>query len=89
MKIVFVHFPMTVKVQGKKVVVENFVGERKPRTTNIVGETKVTIKGDDITIEGTDLNEVSQTAANIQTATKIRNKDLRKFLDGIYVYSKE
>jgi large subunit ribosomal protein L6 len=89
MKIVFVHFPMTVKVQGKKIIIENFVGERKPRTTDIVGETKVTIKGDDITIEGTDLNEVSQTAANIQTATKIRNKDLRKFLDGIYVYSKE
>jgi large subunit ribosomal protein L6 len=89
MKIVFVHFPMTVKVQGKKIIIENFVGERKPRTTDIVGETKVTIKGDDITIEGTDLSEVSQTAANIQTATKIRNKDLRKFLDGIYVYSKE
>jgi large subunit ribosomal protein L6 len=89
MKIVFVHFPMTVKVQGKKIIIENFVGERKPRTTDIVGETKVTIKGDDITIEGTDLSEVSQTAANIQIATKIRNKDLRKFLDGIYVYSKE
>jgi len=89
MKIVFVHFPMTVKVQGKKIIIENFVGERKPRTTNIVGNAKVTVKGDDITIEGTDLGDVSQTASNIQTTTKIRNKDLRKFLDGIYVYSKE
>jgi large subunit ribosomal protein L6 len=89
MKIVFVHFPMTVRVQGKKIVIENFVGERKPRITNIAGDARVTVKGDDITIEGTDLGDVSQTASNIQTATKIRNKDLRKFLDGIYVYSKE
>ena len=40
-------------------------------------------------MEGVDIEEVSQTAANIQQACKIRKKDLRKFLDGIYVYSKE
>ncbi len=49
----------------------------------------MTIKQDDVIIEGIDIDEVSQTAANIQTRAKIRNKDLRKFLDGIYVYSKE
>jgi ribosomal protein L6P/L9E len=32
---------------------------------------------------------VGQTAANIQESAKIRNKDLRKFLDGLYVYKKE
>jgi large subunit ribosomal protein L6 len=42
-----------------------------------------------VVVEGIDLDEVAQTAANIQQATKIRRKDLRKFLDGIYVYSKE
>ena len=89
MKIVFVHFPMAVKVVGKEVHIENFVGERKSRVANILGETKVTIKQDDVIIEGIDLDDVSQTAANIQTKVKIRNKDLRKFLDGIYVYSKE
>ncbi|MFQ6053494.1 MAG: 50S ribosomal protein L6, partial [Candidatus Bathyarchaeia archaeon] len=46
-------------------------------------------QGDDIIIEGIDIEEVGQTAANIQRATKIRRKDLRKFLDGIYVYNKE
>ncbi len=89
MKIVFVHFPTAVKVVGKQVHIENFVGERKARIADIIGDTKVTIKQDDVFIEGIDIDEVSQTAANIQTRAKIRNKDLRKFLDGIYVYSRE
>lgn len=89
MKIVFVHFPTGVKVVGKEVHIENFVGERKARIADILGDTKVTIKADDVIIEGIDIDEVSQTAANIQTRAKVHNKDLRKFLDGIYVYSRE
>jgi large subunit ribosomal protein L6 len=89
MKIVFVHFPTGVKIVGDEVHIENFVGERKPRVAKILGDTKVTIKQDDVVIEGIDIDDVSQTAANIQNRAKIRNKDLRKFLDGIYVYSKE
>ena len=89
MKIVFVHFPTSVKVVGKEVHIENFVGERKARIANILGDTKVTIKQDDVILEGIDIDDVSQTAANIQTRAKIRKKDLRKFLDGVYVYSKE
>jgi large subunit ribosomal protein L6 len=89
MKIVFVHFPTSVKVVGKEVYIENFVGERKARIANILGDTKVTIKQDDVILEGIDIDDVSQTAANIQTRAKIRKKDLRKFLDGVYVYSKE
>jgi large subunit ribosomal protein L6 len=89
MKIVFVHFPTAVKVVGKTVTIENFVGERKARIADIIGDTKITIKQDDIILEGIDIEEVSQTAANIQSRAKVHNKDLRKFLDGIYVYSRE
>jgi large subunit ribosomal protein L6 len=89
MKIVYVHFPTSVKVVGNEVHIENFVGERKARIADILGDTKVTIKQDDVILEGIDIDEVSQTAANIQTRAKVHNKDLRKFLDGIYVYSKE
>jgi large subunit ribosomal protein L6 len=89
MKIVFVHFPTAVKVVGKEVHIENFLGERKARIADILGETKITIKQDDIVLEGIDIDDVSQTAANIQTRGKVRKKDLRKFLDGIYVYSRE
>ena len=86
MKIVFSHFPITVKIQGKNFTINNFTGERSPRNAKIMGNTTVLIKGDDIIIQGIDLEDVSQTAANIQNSTKIRNKDPRVFLDGIYVY---
>ena len=89
LKIVFVHFPMTIKIERKKVVIQNFIGERNAREASIMGNAKVSIKGEDITVEGIDIEEVAQTAANIQQACKIRNKDLRKFMDGIYVYDKE
>jgi large subunit ribosomal protein L6 len=89
LKIVFVHFPMTVRVQGRRIVIQNFIGERQDRYADIAGNVNVTVQGEDVLVEGVDIEEVAQTAANIQQACKIRKKDLRKFLDGIYVYSKE
>lgn len=88
LKIVFSHFPISVKVQNKKVLIENFTGERSPRTAKIVGDAKVTVRGDDVVVSGINIEEVSQTAANIELATKIRRKDPRVFLDGIYLYER-
>ena len=88
MKVVYSHFPITVKVEGKKVLIENFQGERAPRISMIKGDTKVDVKGDDVIISGPVLTDVSQTAANIQLKSKVKNKDHRVFLDGIYRYSK-
>jgi large subunit ribosomal protein L6 len=89
LKIVFSHFPITAKVKRRALSIENFTGERSPRSAKIMGDTKVTVKGDDIIVQGISLEDVSQTAANIQNATKIRIKDPRVFLDGIYVYEKQ
>jgi large subunit ribosomal protein L6 len=89
LKIVFSHFPITVKIKEKTLTIENFTGERNPRTAKIMGATKVEVKGDDIIVQGINLEDVSQTAANIQNATKIKSKDPRVFLDGIYVYEKQ
>lgn len=90
MKVVFAHFPITVKVKDGKVYVENFFGERKARISKIVGEsTKVAIDGDDVVISGPHLEHVSQTAANIELSTRVKNKDQRVFLDGVYIYSRE
>ena len=88
MKIVYSHFPVTVKIEGKKVLIKNFQGERAPRISAIKGTTKVTVKGDDVIITGPVLTDVSQTAANIQLKSKVKNKDHRVFLDGIYRFSK-
>jgi len=89
LKIVFSHFPLTIKVKDKSVLIENFIGERAPRVAEIVGECKVSVEEDDIIIKGVSIEDVSQTAANIENATRIKGKDLRVFLDGIYIYSRE
>lgn len=89
LKIVYSHFPITVKVKGDTVYIENFLGEKSPRKAKIVGKlTKVTVSGDDIIVQGPCLEEVSQTAANIEQATRIKEKDLRVFLDGVYIYER-
>ena len=90
LKIVFAHFPISVKVKGKEVHVENLFGERSARVSRVVGDvTNVTITGDDVIVEGPSLEEVSQTAANIESSTKVRGKDQRVFLDGLYIYSRD
>jgi large subunit ribosomal protein L6 len=90
LKIVSAHFPMSVKVKGDKVNIENYFGERSPRTSKVVGNTtKVTVAGEDVIVQGPSLEDVSQTAANIELSTNMKGKDHRVFLDGVYVYSKE
>ena len=86
MKVVFAHFPITVKVDGKKILVENFQGERAPRITKIVGNTKVIPKYEDVVLTGEVWTDITQTAANIELKTRVKNKDHRVFLDGIYIY---
>lgn len=88
MKIVYSHFPITVQVQGDYVIIKNFIGERGTRKARIIGNVDIKLTEDDVIISGIDIEHVSQTAANIQLATKIRDKDRRIFLDGIYVLKK-
>ena len=88
LKIVYAHFPITVRVKDKTVYIENFYGERCPRTAEIVGDCKVQVQGDDVIVTGINKEHVGATAANIEQATKVKRKDQRVFLDGIYVYEK-
>jgi len=88
LKIVFSHFPISVKTEDKKVLIENFTGERSPRIAKIIGEAQVSATQDEVIVKGIDLEAVSQTAANIEQATRVKAKDPRVFLDGIYVYER-
>jgi len=91
LKIVYAHFPVTVKVNDKekKLTIDNFTGEKTPRVAKIIGNAKVKVASDEIHVQGNSLSDVSQTAANIQDATRIPDKDQRVFLDGIYVFEKK
>lgn len=88
MKIVYSHFPVKATVKGPEFVIENFLGEKFPRKTKILGVTKVEVKGDQVLLTGPDLEAVAQTAANIEQATRIRGFDPRIFQDGIYITRK-
>ena len=85
MKVVYSHFPIKASVKGPEFLIENFLGEKFPRKARILGSTKVEVKGDQILLTGSNLEEVSQTAANIEQATRIRGFDSRVFQDGIYI----
>jgi len=88
LKIIYSHFPITVKVDGNRVIIQNFLGERKPREARIIGDTKVEVKGQEIIVSGIDIDAVGQTAGNIEQATRIVGKDRRVFQDGIFIVSK-
>jgi large subunit ribosomal protein L6 len=80
---------MNVKVQGDKFVIDNFLGEKYPRKAKILKNVTVEVKGQDVTLKGIDKEIVSQTAAIIEQITKITNRDLRVFQDGIYITEKD
>jgi large subunit ribosomal protein L6 len=88
MKICYSHFPIKTKITGDQFIIENFLGERTPRKARIMGATKVKVAGDEVVLTGSNVEHVSQTAANIEQATTIRGFDRRVFQDGIYITSK-
>ena len=83
-----VHFPMTLKIDKDKLVINNFLGEKIPRHAKILSNVDVQIKGQAITISSLDKEAAGQTAANFERATKIKGRDRRVFQDGIYITEK-
>lgn len=84
LRIVYAHFPITVKVEDKRALIHNFLGERSPRVAKIVGNVKVQVKDDEIIVDGINKEEVGQTAFNLEQATYVKRRDPRTFQDGIY-----
>lgn len=83
-KIVFSHFPISVEVKGKEILIKNFLGEKQPRKAAIKGEVKIEVKGQEMTLSSISKEDLGQTFANIKNATKIRKRDSRVFQDGFY-----
>lgn len=88
MEVFYSHFPMQVNVEGEDIVIENFLGERAPRRAPIHGETDVDVDGEQITLSGPDIEAVGQTAADIEQLTRVTDKDVRVFQDGVYITAK-
>jgi len=88
MKVVYSHFPIQLKAASDELIINNFLGERMPRSARILPGTKVNIGKDEVTITGIDKECVGQTMANIEQATRVRGFDIRIFQDGIYLVDK-
>jgi len=88
LEIVYSHFPMNVTQKEEFIEISNLAGAKKSQRAKIVGNTKVKVKGKEIIVSSPNKEHAGQTAANLETATKIKGKDKRVFQDGIYIVSK-
>jgi large subunit ribosomal protein L6 len=88
LKVLYSHFPMKLTVEGREVVINNFLGSRSEKRSGIVGDSRVEIRKDLVIVTGTDREDVGQTAANLETMTKVRRYDRRVFQDGCHLIQK-
>jgi len=85
LKVVAAHFPMKVQVKENHILIENFLGEKHPRSSDLLPGTSAKVEGDIVVLSGYDIEQVGQSAANIERASRIREYDPRVFQDGIYL----
>ncbi|KAK2959096.1 putative 60S ribosomal protein L9-A [Blattamonas nauphoetae] len=87
------HFPIIIAISDDKKVVEvkNFLGEKRSRFIPLaegVTAERSTANKDEIFLEGIDVENVGLMAAQIHQSILVKHKDIRKFLDGIFVSEK-
>jgi len=93
LRFAYAHFPINALInkEGTTVEIKNFLGEKISRKINLHPGVKATKREDlkdELVLEGNDLNNVSLSAALIHQCVQVKDKDIRKFLDGIYVSEK-
>ncbi|CAB4302129.1 unnamed protein product [Prunus armeniaca] len=102
MRFVYAHFPINASITNaaKSIEIRNFLGERSYELlkneslvrkvdmldgVSILRSEKVK---DELILDGNDIELVSRSCALINQKCHVKNKDIRKFLDGIYVSEK-
>ncbi|GAB2223317.1 hypothetical protein Droror1_Dr00017457 [Drosera rotundifolia] len=93
MRMVYAHFPINASITNgnQGIEIRNFLGEKRVRKVDMLDGVTITrsekVK-DELILDGNDIELVSRSAALINQKCHVKNKDIRKFLDGIYVSEK-
>ncbi|KAL8128775.1 hypothetical protein V2J09_017930 [Rumex salicifolius] len=93
MRMVYAHFPINASItsNNKGIEIRNFLGEKKVRKVDMLDGVTILrsekVK-DELVLDGNDIELVSRSAALINQKCHVKKKDIRKFLDGIYVSEK-
>ncbi|GMY30686.1 60S ribosomal protein L9 [Fagus crenata] len=93
MRFVYAHFPINASItnSSRSIEIRNFLGEKKVRKVDMLDGVSILrsekVK-DELVLDGNDIELVSRSAALINQKCHVKNKDIRKFLDGIYVSEK-
>lgn len=93
MRLVYAHFPININIVdgGAKVEIRNFLGEKRVRVVNMLPGVTIARSDavkDELILSGNDVELVSRSTSLIHQICLVRNKDIRKFLDGIYLSGK-
>ena len=91
LRLVYSHFPINPTITGSTVEIRNYLGEKAVRKIDMMPGVKIeksTGVKDELVLTGTNIDNVSRCAALIHQSTLTKKKDIRKFLDGIYVSEK-
>ncbi|GJN29938.1 hypothetical protein PR202_gb18204 [Eleusine coracana subsp. coracana] len=89
MRFVYAHFPINASITNGNTAIEirNFLGEKRVRKVDMLEGVTILrsekVK-DELILDGNDVELVSRSAALINQKCHVKNKDIRKFLDGIY-----
>jgi len=90
LEICAIHFPMNVTYDEnkKEIIIKNFLGEVKPRTSKIPENVDIKISGNIITVSSYDKEAAGLASAIIERISKVKGRDRRIFQDGIYLTEK-
>ena len=95
MRLVYAHFPINCAIipSGNSATLEirNFLGEKIVRRVEIpegLALTRSESVKDQLEFQGNDIELMGRVTARVHQICTVKNKDIRKFLDGIYVSQK-
>lgn len=88
LKVCSSHFPITVDINGRDILIKNFLGEKVPRKTSLLEGVEIEKEGDFLILKSVNKEKAGLSAGRIEKSTKLKTRDRRVFQDGIYLVNK-